>query len=169
MERYMHCEALYLEGRKAPIGYLCQKTEGDRRRLFIPGSYEGVTGGCDTIPKVDLMYKIIRQYAKLKRVDVLFEGILAQHSTPSIQRLHKAGHKVVVVVIDIDVERSIRGVESRRKKRGDTRPLNPKNVVKEAENTVNASLRLRSAGVRVRYPKTRRAALDCTLKLLGVV
>src|SRR5262245_12865768 len=133
MARFKRKKPLYIEGRKAPIGYLCSNPSEDRK-LFVAGSYESVTGGCDTIPKVDLMYTTIRKYAKREH-DVLFEGILAQHSTPNIQRLIDAGNEVAVVVIDVATSKAIKGVKARRRARGDTRPLDPSNVIKEAENT----------------------------------
>lgn len=161
MAQFPKPKPIYVEGRTAPIGYHCGE------RLFVAGSYENVSGGCDTIPKVDVIYKIIRRYAK-RGFDVLFEGILAQHSTPSILKLHDRGYDVAVVAIDIPVEKAIRGVLARRKARGDTRPFNPANVVKEDRYTILAALRLRDEGVQVWFPKTRARALHRTLSLLDI-
>lgn len=167
MEHYPKRKAVFLpEGRRLPIGYIC-KRKGSRP-LFVPGSYEHpITGGCDNIPKVDLIYGQIRKYAK-RGFDVLYEGIVAQHSTPNIMQMHERGMDVHVVVLDLPIKKALKGVKSRRKKRGETKPFNPLNTEKEGRDIISSSERLRDAGVPVRYAKTRKAALARTLTILGL-
>jgi hypothetical protein len=170
MQHYKVCVPIYIEGRKTPIGYVCRDRRAphlSKHVVFVAGSYDGaVSGGCDTISKVDLMYKMIRRYAKLG-YDVLFEGILAQHSTPNIVRLMKRDD-VCVVMIKVPIKKAIRGVEARRKARGDARPLNPDNLIKEARYTELAARRLRDQGAKVFFCKTRKRALQRTLTLLDL-
>lgn len=168
MEHYKYREPIHMKGRKAPIGYVCRDKKSPHactNVLFVAGSYESVTGGCDTIPKVDLMYKKIKEYADLG-YHVLFEGILAQHSTPNIKKLYDRGYNPRVIVLDVPVKKSIRGVKKRRAERGDTRPFNPTNVRKEAGGVLSTSDRLKSYGVKVILCKSRRRALNRVLSLL---
>jgi hypothetical protein len=166
MALYPICKPLYIDRRKRPIGYLCRNK---KKRLFVPGAYDNAspTGGCDTIPVLNDIYKAIRKYAK-KEYDVLYEGIVAQHSTPNVVRLTEMGYDVSIVVIDIPLKKSIRGVKRRRKKRKETRVFNPLNMTNEARAVLNTAGRLRVMGLYVAYPKTRRAAFQRTLKLLGI-
>lgn len=164
MVEYPKRKAVYLEsGRRIPIGYICKKR--GLTPLFVPGSYEHpVSGGCDNVQSVDLIYGTIRKYAK-KGYNVLFEGIVAQHSTPNIVRLNER-YKVRVVVIDIPTEKALKGVRARRKSRGETQKFNPANTIKESASVLSSSLRLKGAGVKVRYAKSRSAALEKILDLL---
>lgn len=169
MSHYKKGKPVYITGgRRLPIGYICRSKQEGQRALFVPGSYEHpVTGGCDNIITVDLIYGQIRRYAK-RGYDVVYEGIVAQHSTPNIIKMHDRGLKVRAVVLKIPLKRALRGVKSRRKLRGETRPFNPLNTTREAQNIITSSVRLQEAGVRVRYSTTRKAALDQTLKWLGL-
>lgn len=164
MAEYPKRKAVYLEsGRRIPIGYICKKA--GHTTLFVPGSYEHpVSGGCDNVQKVDLIYGTIKKYAK-KGYNVLFEGIVAQHSTPNIILLNER-YKVRVVVIDISAEKALKGVRSRRKKRNETEKFNPANTIKETAAVLSSSRRLKSAGVKVKFAKTRSDALDKVLDLL---
>lgn len=164
MDAYPKRKAIYLEsGRRIPIGYICKK-EG-QTTLFVPGSYEHpVSGGCDNVQSVNLIYDTIRKYAK-KGYDILFEGIVAQHSTPNIILLSER-YKLRVVVIDIPTKKALKGVRARRKLRNETEQFNPANTIKESAAVLSSSRRLQSAGVKVRYAKSRSAALDKVLDLL---
>lgn len=160
MAQYRRCRPVYLDGRKHPIGYVCDK------RLFVVGHYEGdASGGCDTIPKVDLMYRMIQKYAK-RGMHVLFEGILAQHSATRILALREAGYRVRVVQLNVPIKLAIRSVRRRRRKRGNARPFDPKNVVREARTIETAAQRLRTEGIRVRHFTRRKSARQHLLTLL---
>lgn len=164
MKRMRKRTPVMIDGRKTPIGYTFRI---DRGRVFVAGAYEeAVSGGCDTISKVDLMYQMIRKFAN-RGYDVLFEGILAQHSTPNIVRLMKQ-HDVHVIMLKVPNAKAIRGVKARRKERGDTRPLDPTNLIKEARYTARAARRLREDGAHVVFCKTRKRALRRTLSLLDL-
>ena len=161
MDRYKRCKPVHIDGRKHPIGYICDK------RLFVLGHYEGPTGGCDTIGKVDLMHKMINKY-HMRGLDVLFEGIVAQHSIPRILALHARGFKIRVVSIDVSTKKAIRSVQKRRKERGNTNPFNPQNLIDEVRRVNNGTQRLIDGGVKVyRYP-TRSESRDRVFRLLGL-
>ena len=163
MGRYEECTAQHIDGRKRPFGYLCRKP--DVIPLWIPGSYENATGGCDTIPDVSIMFSAIKAM-HMNRYHVLFEGILAQHSFPRIVEVTKLA-LTVVIVLDTSVVECVDSVQARRNERGDTRPLNPSNIEKEWKSVNSSSKRLRAAGVDLRV-LNREAALATVCELLGL-
>lgn len=160
------CEELWVERRKRPIGYVCRR---GKQKLFVPGSYaaDSATGGCDTIQQLETSYRLIRKYAR-KNFDILYEGIVVQHSSPNITRLFEMGYEMSIVMIDIPLDKCIASVIKRRADRGETAPFNPLNTENEVRNVTNRSLRLKAMGLNVIFAKKRRAALDHTLKLLGL-
>jgi hypothetical protein len=165
MRHYPRRKALYVERRRIPIGYICRRKGA--KPLFIPGSYENAFGGgCDTIREVQIMYKLIRKYVG-RGMDVLYEGILAQHSTPNILRLHRLdGVRLRTVVLDIPLAKSIRGLKARRKINKAFKPFSSTNTELEARSILTSSRRLREAGVSVKFMKTRRQAREYIFDLL---
>lgn len=160
------CKPIYMDGRRQPIGYRC-KREG-HPPLFVPGHYENPDGGgCDTIQHVDVMFGVINRHAK-KGYDILYEGIVAQHSTPSVFKLKDRGYKIRVVVIRIPMKKALRSVIKRRKARGAKTAFNPVNVEREDARIPRDNARLKAGGVKFHQFKTRRAAKEKVLELLGL-
>jgi predicted ABC-type ATPase len=160
MKEFRRCKPIFIDGRRQPIGYECD------RSVFIVGHYEGdASGGCDTIPKVDLMYKWIRRYAK-RGYAVIFEGILAQHNATRLIALRDQGFVVRVIQIQIPLKKAIRSVKRRRRARGNRRAFNPANVIRENRALQSSANRLRTDGVRVAICDTRRAASNRVRALL---
>lgn len=167
MNLYRKRKPVFIEGRRIPVGYICYP-HLRKNKLFVVGSYEyPISGGCDNILKTEIMFDAIHKYAA-KGYDVLFEGILAQHSTPRIQALHDAGYATAIVVLDVPFKLSVKGIKHRRKLRGETRPLNLLNATREFRAVINSAERLRDAGLIVKYPKTRSAALARVVSLLDL-
>ena len=165
MSRFPTVTPITLEGRKRPIGYICSGPE-THGGVFIPGHYETPCGGCDNIPKAQMAYDLIREQHS-HGYDVLFEGILAQHSTPNIIALHNDKLDVVVIQLDVPTEIAVDGVQARRDKRGDDRPLDPKNIIKEQRSVTMAGRRMRDSGLRVER-LDRGPALVLISELLGL-
>jgi predicted ABC-type ATPase len=160
MSQYKRCKPIFIDGRRQPIGYVCDK------KLFVAGHYEGeASGGCDTIPKVDLMYGMIQKYAK-RGLHVLFEGILAQHSVPRILDLKERGFRVHIVLLDIPVEKAVKSVKKRRAVRGDVRKFDPTNTIRESRVVQNSSRTLKANGIRVSRHATRKSARARVFDLL---
>lgn len=168
MAMYGRREPIYIDtGRRIPIGYVCYPKNKRDRPLFVCGSYEHPTGGgCDNVPGVDLIFKHIRRYAKLD-MDVLFEGIVAQHSTPNALRLHDR-YDLRVILLRIGLKRALRSVEQRRRARGETKTFNPENAIKEYSHRSVTPSRLRGDGLRLYVCKTRRRSLQRITHLLGL-
>jgi GTPase SAR1 family protein len=163
-EHYPDVQILPASGRRrVPFGYRCHRESG--RSLFIPGSYEHpVTGGCDNIRGADIIYALIRKHAE-RGYDVLYEGLVAQHSTPYIMSLHEDGYRVRIIVLDLPWSVIVRGVHARRKLRGQTPAFNSR-VEVEGRNVMTGAERLRAAGVSVHYATTRSKALHRVITLL---
>jgi hypothetical protein len=153
----------HAEGRKRPVGYRCEAP--GRKPLWIMGSYETPTGGCDTIPDMEMMYSIIKRQASAG-YNVLFEGILAQHSAPRILDLKK-DHQVQLIVLTTPVAQCIDGVNQRREERGSKKPLDPSNLEREARSVLSSMKRLRGEGVSV-LELSRDAAFYHVKSLLTV-
>lgn len=171
MAMYKYREPIYGttdRGKQKILGYVCRDKKAPHactRVLFVAGHYESVTGGCDTIPKVAKVYELVRRFADLG-YDVLFEGILAQHSTPNIKALHDDDYRMRVLVLDVSRKKAIRSVLKRRAQRGNLRPFDPRNVRKEHASVRSAASRLTDYGVRVVIAKSRRRALTRVVRWL---
>jgi hypothetical protein len=146
LELYPSQDEMRVESRKRPLGYRC--SGGDMRPLFVPGSYETPTGGCDTISDVETAYALVKSYADLG-LDVLFEGILAQHSSGRLLDL-RASHRVEVIVLTTSEEDCVAAVRDRRAARGATvEEFDPRNVIKEYKSVQSSSRALSSKGCSV--------------------
>lgn len=149
--------------RRRPFGYVL--SHPDRSvPLIIPGHYDTPCGGCDSIPVVDDTYHFIGQEAE-KGNDVLFEGILAQHSTGNLLSL--APWKPIVLVLKISDQEATEAVVDRRLARGNIKPFNPENVIKENAGIKRRIPKLKDAGFDVRWVSREEAVTTC-LELLRV-
>jgi hypothetical protein len=152
----------YSPPKKKPYGYLCRGGEHGLQETYILGSYETPTGGCDTISKVEDMYETIRINAFDRHV--LFEGILAQHSTSRYLEVAKQ-FKTVSIVLATPVDVAIASVMERRAERGNDKEFNPSNVHKEWKAVESRRKRLVEAGLEV-HLLDREPAFAKVLELL---
>lgn len=133
-------------GRARPIAYVCEAH--DPRLAFI-GSYENPTGGADTITGgIERIFSLVQTYADAG-VNVLFEGIVAQHSATRLLAVREK-HDVEVVVLTTSLDDCVASVRERRAARGATTDeFDPKNVVKEYKSVLSSTRRLRGDGVKI--------------------
>lgn len=153
------------------MGYRMSDAPG-LRPLVVLGSYETPTGGCDTIPEIATVFDTISALAEGGE-NVLFEGILAQHSAKRFlavhQRFNSAECPVEIVTLTTPLETAVECVRARRRERGaDAENFDPKNVVREHDGVISSSKRLESAGVAL-YRLDRAAALSHVLSRLAEV
>jgi hypothetical protein len=146
-------EPITIDGRARPLGYQCSG------KLFIPGSYENPCGGCDTIPRVELVYELVAGYAE-KGWHVLFEGILAQHTATRVIALHRQ-FPLIAVVLTTPVSECIISTLARRTESGNEKPFNPANLEREAKGVLSAAKRLKSNGVNVKELSRQDAEALC--------
>lgn len=155
------------EGRSRPAGYLCKSQRPGCDKLLIPGSYETPTGGCDTLPNAELIYGMVTSAAEAGS-DVLFEGIVAQHNTTKLLEICR-DHRVIVIVLTTSQDDCVAAVRQRRIARGDDRPLDPKNVIKEWRSVQSSTNRLYQNGATVLRLDREEAFTRCLALLRGEV
>jgi pantothenate kinase len=107
---------------------------------------------------------MIRQNAQAGN-HVLFEGILAQHSTGRLVELAR-DFSVLVIVLDTPRDIAANRVKQRRLERGDERPFDPKNVFKEDTSVQNSAKRLKAAGIEV-LRQSPEVAFETILERFG--
>lgn len=137
------------DGRKRPLAYIC--SGGGLRRTAILGAYETPTGGCDTISKPDVIFGLAQTYADAG-LDVLFEGIVAQHSGTRLLELAR-GRELRVIVLTTSDEECVASVRARREVRNErlVEEWDPRNVLKECRSVRSSTKRLVSEGVNVEH------------------
>jgi len=142
-------EPFYVSRRQRPMGYRCRSHRDGVDTLLIPGAYETPTGGCDTITDASTIYDMVRQAAEAK-LDVLFEGIVAQHNTTKLLEIMR-DHSTIVVQLSTPMEDCVDSVRARRIARGDTAPFEGENVRKEYKSVLSSGRRIEDNG----YPVLR--------------
>jgi len=149
-ELYADVTPTMLAGRQRPIGYICRPgLDSPMRQLFIPGSYETPTGGCDTISSIEQIFDLVKLYRE-NQCAVLFEGIVAQHSAGRLLDLHMI-HPVKVIALSTTQDECVASVMQRRADRGQTDEFDPKNVIKEFKSVLSSSKRLKNDGLPVEF------------------
>jgi hypothetical protein len=115
--------------------------------MFFLGSYSATCGGCDTLPDVATVAKLLTDYMSDPELDtgvVFFEGLMISHMLGTVGKAQAALHKKknVLAFLDTPLEVCIERVKARRDARGDIRPFNPRNVIVDhprvASSRINA-------------------------------
>lgn len=164
-ECYQSRERYYEPGRKQPIGYVYHRPEG--RSLAVIGHYETPCGGCDTIPKMEHIFELVRK-SHAAGLDVLFEGLLISADVKRTLALHEEGLPLVVVQLDVDIDTCLDSVNQRRRaKKPDAPDVNPKNTISKHRGVVKSMEKLREAGVK-HYTAGRVAAFNLIRTELGL-
>jgi uridine kinase len=109
--------------------------------FYIIGSYATQCGGCDTIPKVALVADILRELMTNNDMFnvytgpgiVFFEGLMISHMLGTVGEMQKQLGKQhnVLAFLDTPLDLCVQRVMLRRAARGDERPFDPKNVIKD--------------------------------------
>jgi hypothetical protein len=95
--------------------------------LYIIGSYETACGGCDAIQPYAEIWPRVEKFAGLGHV--VFEGALVSSSYGNVGRASEIyGDQFIFAFLNTPLETCITRIKQRREKRGDFRPLNPKNT-----------------------------------------
>lgn len=91
--------------------------------VVVLGDYTIGAGGCDTIPKIDEVIELVREYSKPKTI-VAFEGLLLAHSWGAMGEFahEKYGEAYVNAFLDTPVETCFARVLQRRAEKGDDTP-----------------------------------------------
>ena len=122
------------------------------RNLMLLGTYDTQCGGCDSLGSrtdqqylCDLALKLSREH------DVFLEGMLVSHT---FLRWHRLALKVPDYrfrFLDTPLDTCIERVKARRKAKGNHRPYDPKNLVKDWHQDRKVMQKLYEAGHSVEW------------------
>ena len=99
----------------------------------VVGKYVTACGGCDGIKTADEVCSRVREFSK--RFDhVVFEGILVSHTFKRYSALANELDNFWFLFLDTPLAMCISRVKARRKAKGNTKPFDPRNVVKDYHN-----------------------------------
>lgn len=114
--------------------------------VHVLGSYHVTSGGCDQIQPYDLILELLPKYAD--RGHVLFEGVLVSSSYGRVGRMMETygPQRAVMAFLDTSLEACIKNVETRRKAKGDDRPLNPHNLTTKWHQIYSGKEKIRAEG-----------------------
>lgn len=128
-------------------------------KVYILGRYETPTGGCDMIKTQDDVSRGV--YILAHRGHVLFEGLLVSGISGRWITLCRAtpSHKFIFGILDTPVKKCIKRAEKRRAARGDTRPLDPKNLLLKYRGVESSRKLLKSNGMDVRDINHKKALI----------
>jgi len=149
-------------GRRQPIGYTFARGERGRG-LAIIGHYETACGGCDTIPKMERIFELVKASAE-QGYDVIFEGLLISADVQRHVDLNSwclnHGQELQVISLTTDLQTCLDSVNARRKARNpDLPPVKEKNTISKFNGVRKSLERLRANQVVV-HELTRDQALD---------
>lgn len=166
METYGEGTPHFIDGRKRPLFYTFPHPDGGKP-LAVIGSYETVCGGCDTIGDADTIFNSVNSL-QLNGYDVFYESLML---TADVGRTSGGflveGWDLHIIHLETSVEDCIAGVYARRADRGDTRELDPKNLLSKVSSAASSAKTLAGYGVPV-YRLDRDAAFYQVLKLLDI-
>lgn len=173
----------HIKGRKQPLGYIFPRKDG--RDLAIVGHYETACGGCDTINKMDNIFRLVR-ISHFAGNDVIFEGLLISADVNRTQSLHDEELPLRVVALDkVPLDVCLESVNQRRHDADKSRidkttkenlertangrklkdvpefrgGVNPKNTTSKFKGVRQSMVRLETAGVAT-YHCDREEAFD---------
>lgn len=153
------------EGRKRPIMHWF--TAEGRRPLAVIGHYCTPCGGCDTIPKMERIFNLVRK-AHRGGADVLFEGLLISADSKRALELHDDELPLLVCELDTPIETCLESINARRRARKkDAEDVDPKNTESKYKGVQSSMKKLRSHGVDC-YTGSREDVLAHVLSTLGL-
>jgi hypothetical protein len=135
----------------------------------VVGKYETACGGCDGVPTADEVVRRVRLFSSKYRA-VILEGILVAHTygryNALAEEMEAAGIPYHFCFMNTPLKTCVARVLARRRVRGDARPFNPDNLIKDWHQIwIKTRTKLVAAGRRV-VILDYRAPLPRLLKLL---
>ncbi len=120
-----------------------------RLGLAAVGPYTKVCGGCDAVRTQDEVCGRVRSFSQ-EYGKVILEGILVAHTYSRYLALAREMRDYTFLFLDTPLEVCIERVKARRLERGNAKPLDPRNVIRDHERVHNVLPGLfREAGLRV--------------------
>lgn len=163
MALYDTKEEVRQEGRRYPIAYHCEK-EG-HKTLAVVGHYESTSGGCDSVPSLDMVYNLIRIANQLE-MDVIYEGVMVSGEYQRCLQLRRDHLPLVVIRLSTSLNDCLDAIRRRRLEKGNVKEFNPARTIRRDKEVRSMTSKLESGGVAV-YHLDRDAALIKCRELLG--
>jgi len=117
--------------------------------LAVVGPYTKVCGGCDAVRTQDEVCHRVRAFSLLYP-KVLLEGALVGHTFSRYAALADEIGDYTFMFLDTPLEECVRRVKARREAKGNTKPLDPKNIVRDHHTTqTKVRAKFTDAGYRV--------------------
>jgi hypothetical protein len=115
----------------------------------VVGPYNRVCGGADSVKSQEDIFRRVRMFKEQYR-HVFLEGILVAHTFSSYDSLARELGNYTFCFLNTPLPNCIARVRARRVKKGNRKPLDPKNIIKD-HHTVQVKLpgKFREAGHRV--------------------
>ena len=106
--------------------------------IILLGNYDQTCGGCDTIPSVKIVAHMLgvlhEDYSGNPAAHclVFFEGLMISHMIGTVgNKLKELNLQGKIGFLDTPLDTALVRVQDRRDSRGDTRPFNPDNTIKD--------------------------------------
>jgi hypothetical protein len=141
-------ERQHVEGRRLPIGYVLRVPEVTEE-IYVLGSYENPTGGCDTISSMDLIDDILRREWRGGR-SVVLEGLLVRNFVRGLPLYREVGSALHVFLLTTPLEQCYASIRQRQEARGVYGRGTPKNTANDQRSHDSYARRMREAGADVR-------------------
>ncbi len=89
------------------------------KRVVVIGSYGNPTGGCDTLPNLEMVFKDVEEFAR-RGVCVLFEGLLVSRSKGRLLQLFRRLSHIPMFIYHLTtpLDLCIESIDYRRQERG---------------------------------------------------
>ena len=134
VERAIFNECSMVPIRMSPNGKKVRLYKGvyNGKPIYILGDYSNDCGGCDTIPSVGEVAEILLTLVDEPKGVVMFSGLMISHMQGTVSAAMKPfGYRFLQAYLDTPLELMLARVQQRRDQRGDTRPFNPENTIKD--------------------------------------
>lgn len=141
---------VYIDGRTAPYGYVYAAEKRFGADVFVPGSYEVPTGGCDTIHDVREVFKEVER-RHLAGFHVVFEGLFVMNHTRGPQLVARLDDPAEFAVLKLTTSYNtcLASIDSRRAAQGEGRLKDKSNTKGNWVRAENYCVKMRATGAQV--------------------
>ena len=153
----------FIDGRTSPIAYTVALK--GKAPVYVLGSYEVPTGGCDTIHDVAEIFDRVKR--NHRNCHVVYEGLFVMNQTRGPKLAAEMGRKLCVLQLDTSLATCITSIDARRAEKGKDKLEAKTNTVDNYRRARNYCSKMRDSGARV-FKVSRDEALPKMLELLEV-
>ena len=154
----------FIEGRTSPLAYTVSLK--GKAPVYVLGSYEVPTGGCDTIHDIESIFASVKK--NYRNCHVIYEGLFVMNMTRGPKLVLEVGKtRLCVLQLTTPLATCLASIDSRRAEKGKDKLETKTNTVDNYRRATNYCSKMRDAGARV-FKVSRDEALPKMLELLEV-